>query len=548
MVRALTKSHAIVLLALSTFPGLVFGLVVSTPPAVAQGPILVSADSFGVPGNGTSLDPSVSANGRFVAFSSDAPNLVSGDNNGVRDVFLRDVWLGTTRRVSVSSIGAEGNDTSGNEGQSPFRHLALSADGQRVAFESKATNLVPGGMSPNQVYVYDLTTGQTSLVSTLPGTAREPSISDDGRYVAMQWCPGGSCAEWCVRDLQMQTTFSPGIGGSFPVMSGNGRYVAFQSGSASAICDRDMDQDGVFDEPGQFGTIALPDAYRFADFSPDGRYVCGSDNQGSRTLLHDRDADADGAFDEPGQTTTITASVLPNGLQHGDFASVSANGQLVAFRTNGSATWYVRDIVSAATEFWSFNPQTGQQANETLYSARPELSDDGQWCAISSVPGNLIPGTFGNAQVILLPRPIATCTPPSTYCVGAPNSVGFGAQIGWTGSLRLAENSFYLTVSGCPPNATGLFFYGPDQQQVAFYNGYLCISPGTLGLFRAGTNTANVLGQVVHQIRFDLPPAAFGSGQITPGSAWNFQFWYRNPGGGGAGANTSNALHASFCP
>lgn len=527
---------------------LVCSLGASMTSAAAQGPILVSADSFGIPGLGTSVDPSVSANGRFVAFSSDASNLVSGDNNGVRDVFVRDVWLGTTRRVSVSSLGEEGNDTSGNEGQSPFRHLALSADGQRVAFESKATNLVPGVVSPNQVYVHDLTTGETVLVSTLPGTAREPSISDDGRYVAMQWCPGGSCGDWCVRDLQTQTTFAPGIGGSFPVISGNGRYVAFQTGSTAAICDRDLDQDDVLDEPGQFGTIGLSDAYRFADFSPDGRFICGSDNQGNRTLLYDRDADSDGVFDEPGQTASTIASVLPNGLQFGSYGSVSADGALVAFMTGGAPYWHVRNVMAGSTETWAFNPQTGQQANEALYSARPEVSDDGQWCAISSVPGNLIPGTSGYAQVILIPRPGANCTPPSTYCVGAPNSVGFGAQIGWTGSLRLADNSFYLTVSGCPPNTTGLFFYGRDQQQVPFFNGYLCVSPGTVGLFRVGTNSANALGQVAHQVRFDFPPAAFGPGQIAPGSAWNFQFWYRNPGGGGAGANTSNALHASFCP
>src|SRR5436190_5848928 len=94
----------------------------------------VSVSSAGAQGNDDSFEPAISADGRFVAFSSDATNLVGGDTNGTSDIFVRDRRTHKTRRVSVSSAGAQGNDGS----FSP----SISADGRFVAFASDATNLV----------------------------------------------------------------------------------------------------------------------------------------------------------------------------------------------------------------------------------------------------------------------------------------------------------------------------------------------------------------------------------------------------------------------
>jgi Tol biopolymer transport system component len=96
----------------------------------------VSVDSTGAQANGASDFPSLSGDGLGVAYQSDATNLVSGDTNGVRDVFLHDVATGATSRASVNSSGAQGNGASDLP--------ALSGDGQYVAFSSTATNLVPG--------------------------------------------------------------------------------------------------------------------------------------------------------------------------------------------------------------------------------------------------------------------------------------------------------------------------------------------------------------------------------------------------------------------
>ncbi|MBI4880922.1 MAG: PD40 domain-containing protein [Planctomycetes bacterium] len=99
--------------------------------------VRASVDSAGVQGNGSSYFPSVSADGRCVAFESWATNLAPGDGNGWKDVFVRDLVAGTTQRASVDSSGAQAQ---GGHSGSP----CLSADGRFVAFYSSAPSLVPG--------------------------------------------------------------------------------------------------------------------------------------------------------------------------------------------------------------------------------------------------------------------------------------------------------------------------------------------------------------------------------------------------------------------
>jgi Tol biopolymer transport system component len=96
----------------------------------------VSVGSDGTQGNGDSLRPFISADGRYVAFDSTASNLVAGDTNGVQDIFVHDRVTGTTTHVSVASDGTQGNDDSVGP--------SLSGDGRFVAFLSWASNLVPG--------------------------------------------------------------------------------------------------------------------------------------------------------------------------------------------------------------------------------------------------------------------------------------------------------------------------------------------------------------------------------------------------------------------
>jgi Tol biopolymer transport system component len=150
---------------------------------------LVSAGAGGVPADGASDSVSISPDGRYAAFHSAATNLVPGDTNGIDDVFVRDLVTGVTTRESVASNGAQGNGSS----YAP----SISRGGRFVVFVSVATNLVPGDTNGvADVFVRDRLTGQTTRASVSTAGAQgdqasevynffgPPAISPDGRYVA----------------------------------------------------------------------------------------------------------------------------------------------------------------------------------------------------------------------------------------------------------------------------------------------------------------------------------------------------------------------------
>ena len=137
----------------------------------------------GIQANYMSLLPSLSGDGRYVAFNSGATNLVPGDTNGYWDVFVHDRETGTTTRVSVATDGIQANDESSG--------LHMSYDGRYVVFSSDATNLVPGDTNEGRdIFVHDRETETTTRVSVATdgiqanGESTVPHISYDGRYVA----------------------------------------------------------------------------------------------------------------------------------------------------------------------------------------------------------------------------------------------------------------------------------------------------------------------------------------------------------------------------
>lgn len=142
----------------------------------------VSVSSSGLQGNEASQYPSLSVDGRFVAFYSDANNLVAGDTNNVTDVFLHDRQTSTTTRISLRSDGTQGNGGS--------YYPAISATGRYITFVSLATNLVANDTNNTwDIFVHDRDTGQTRRASVASngtqsnGTSLQPIISGDGRYV-----------------------------------------------------------------------------------------------------------------------------------------------------------------------------------------------------------------------------------------------------------------------------------------------------------------------------------------------------------------------------
>jgi Tol biopolymer transport system component len=212
--------------------------------------VIASVDSAGVEGNAPSLRPSLSADGRFLAFYSDATNLVALDSNGVGDVFLRDLQAGTTVSVTADPNWVVGNQRS-------FAP-SVSGDGRYVAFLSDATNLVASDTNGvTDVFVRDMQTGTITRCSVdssglqAQSAAGAPSLSSDGRYVAFD-SPSrslvsgdtNSASDVFVHDLQTAATTRASVdslGGqgngdsTGPSISTGGAHIAFASSASNLV-------------------------------------------------------------------------------------------------------------------------------------------------------------------------------------------------------------------------------------------------------------------------------------------------------------------------
>jgi hypothetical protein len=220
----------------------------------------VSVSSAGAQGNGASYSPMISANGRYVTFISIASNLVPNDTNGVEDAFVRDLQLGTTERVSLSTAGVPGNNST--------TLTSISGDGNVVVFMSFSSNLVPNDTNGTlDLFSRDRTTGVTEFVSVndageqANGTSSWPNVSGDGRYVAF-WSDAtnlvsgdtNNLTDAFVRDRLLGTTervsvgsngeqgdgnvSDPGIRGfnaSGPDITADGRFVTFFSTARTMV-------------------------------------------------------------------------------------------------------------------------------------------------------------------------------------------------------------------------------------------------------------------------------------------------------------------------
>ena len=132
---------------------------------------------------------------------------------------------------------------------------------------------------------------------------------------------------------------------------------------------------------------------------------------------------------------------------------------------------------------------------------------------------------------------------PEIYCQTSPNSNGFGALIAWSGSSSVSSNDLVLEVFAAAVNRPGIFYYGPDQVQVPFGDGYRCVGGA---LKRLPVVFTDGWGAAFHAV--DLTDPTLPTGSIAAGETWNFQFWYRDTAAGGSGFNFSNGLRVPFLP
>jgi Tol biopolymer transport system component len=392
--------------------------------------LLAVMPASGAQGNDNSFGPSISGDGRNVTFYSDATNLVTGDTNGYPDIYMRDRIAGKTFLLSRTSAGAIGNDNS--------IRPSISFDGVYVAFESVATNLVPGDSNGySDIFVRDRKAGKTFLVSrTSAGVignddSFDPSVSGDGRLVAFEsvatnLVPGDTngYSDIFVRDRQTGATSlvsrtSAGVIGndeSFnPSISANGRFVAFDSVARNLVPGDTNGYSDIFVRDRQTGATSLvsrnstggignddsfnpsiSDDGRFVAFESVARNLVATDTNGySDIFVRDR---------KTGKTYMVSrtsAGVIGNDNSFNP--SISTDGRFVAFEsaarnlvpgdTNNYQDIFVRDRQTGATSLVSRN-STGGIGNDESFN--PSISADGRFVAFESAARNLVPGDTNN--------------------------------------------------------------------------------------------------------------------------------------------------------
>jgi Tol biopolymer transport system component len=356
----------------------------------------VSVSSAEGQADDASFGAGLSADGRYVAFSSDATNLVRADTNRSRDVFVRDRRAGTTKRVSLSSTGGQGNEESFG--------TSITPDGRTVAFTSRASNLVKGDTAgQTDAFVRDVRTGRTTRVSVSSTGAQGnsesafPQISANGRHVVFHsWATNlvtgdttADAEDIFVRDLRTRTTERVSVSStgaqaddySFGVaISGNGRYVAFVS----------------------YATNLVP----------------GDTNNAADVFLRDRRNRTTtrvnvGPGGEQADRASISVALTPDG-RHVAFDSSATN--LVSPGTPATAAVYVRDLRTGVTE-------------RIADGRHPALSADGTRVAYEA-------GTGTMSDVFVVDRRTGAVTAASTAADGGPAD-NFSSQPSLSGNGRL---------------------------------------------------------------------------------------------------------------
>ena len=396
----------------------------------------VSLATNGAQGNAASYAPAISADGRIVAFVSDARTLVEGDTNRVADIFVRDQATGVTTRVSVASDGTQANGDSDKP--------ALSADGRYVVFQSRASNLVAGDTNDlSDVFVHDRVTGQTTRVSVASdgsqgnNSSLNPSISADGRYVAFASDAGNLVAgdtngvrDVFVRDRVANTTtrVSVATGGAqgndnsvTPAISANGRSVVFVSWATNLVTGDTNGYRDIFVHDLTTGvtsrvSLALgggePNGDSYAPaISGDGSIVAFA-SRATNLVAGDTNHLDDVFVRDLGTGVTTRVSVASGGGQANcpsDSPAISADGRLVAFTslannlvagdTNGAVDVFVHERATGVTTRVSV-ASDGLQGNNDSYS--PSLSADGRLVAFTSLASNLVPGDTNNTNDVFV--------------------------------------------------------------------------------------------------------------------------------------------------
>lgn len=390
---------------------------------------VVSAALDGGAPNDAVLSTDLSADGRFVVFTSGADNLVAADGNGLDDIFVADRNTGEIRRVSVASDGTQANG--------PSMIGRLATDGRIAVFSSEAENLdVTDTNNRSDIFLHDLPSGITARISVSTGggqvflDATCPAVSADGRRVAFVWHAAPN--QTFIRDLEDATTTlvsrtpegQPGNGASgLPFISADGRFVAFVSQASDLVAGDTNDVADVFVYDHLTGlverAVALPD-----DPVNEHWVVVGGISATGRYLTYTTSTYGSPAWRPTvlDRATTLTQRVdvtTGGGLANvRTFAAdVSADGRYVVLHsdagnldtgdTNGTADVFIRDLVTDTTVLVSETADGTQGAGFGV----PHLGADGQVTVFDSGAPALLPFPVAPGEEAVLAA--TNCLTPS---------------------------------------------------------------------------------------------------------------------------------------
>jgi hypothetical protein len=420
---------------------------------------LVSVASDGTQANAGSFNPSISADGRYVAFESNGSNLVAGDTHGLRNVFVRDTVAGTTTLVSVTFGATPG------PADADSRDPSISADGRLVAFSSGASDLVVGdNNNASDIFLRDTVSGTTQIVSVsltgsgVPGNdgSFNPAISADGRHVAFDsdasdLVPNDTnLTDVFVRDMHTGATKLVSVasngaqGNDFsyrPAISADGRYVAFSSAASNLVDGDENIARDIFVRDTAAGTTTLVSAasdgtqgngesgsYEPSSISADGRYVA-FESYASNLLAGDSNSASDVFVRDTVTKTTTAASVTTNGtFGSGDSfcGGISADARYVAYNTdapnlvdtdaNGSTSdVFLRGPLSSIAPAITMPVGVPIKSSPAAFEGSVAFGTDDGWLYIADVTGGTVSNVYPLNISDFVGTPVKIRSRPTVY-------------------------------------------------------------------------------------------------------------------------------------
>ena len=456
---------------------------------VAKVTTLVTVATNGTVGNGVSSSSTMTPDGRYVAFTSSANNLVAEDTNGIADVFVRDMQLGVTKLVSVGATGTNAFIVLG--GMVPESLLpVITPDGRYVSFMSTATNVVSGLATRGELYLADLNNNTTVCVSSnahqyIAGNliCYNNKLSDDGQTVGFQASTSNTAAV-STNGIILRHHVATGLddlvasNGVIPFiydrastldMTPDGRFIAFIGATNSGA--------GVFVWDGQSGTTVLASADKnggtptradcdFPVLSPDGRFVtfvCDAANlttnsvgSGYHFYRRDLQAGTTELIDSGTNGTAPSRNLLPG------ICPMSADGRFVAFDcadsdlvtndNNNASDVFVRDFNAESTELISahqpgFSSQTGVRG---YANSGGSISADGRYLVFASSGAGLL-NNYTNVYREIIVRDLLN---QSNFLVSADTNGNGNANFD-SGAPVISGDGHYVAFSSSASNLAG---------------------------------------------------------------------------------------------